>query len=293
MTKAYSASVSGDVQQEVVAARDHEDADGLRQRAGPVAEGLDVLARWRADAHRDERLHAAPERLERDVGVIAADDAGGPQRADTLRRRRRRGVDRGREVAVGLPCIVLEGAHQGVVECIKFGHGGILADVVRICPSNPAVQLRWRSMTGQTAERCVIVLDADLAPGLAANAAAVLAVTLGATVEGLAGPDLVDADGDVHPGLFEKGLPVLGAERDRLPELRARALGVGVGVIDIPAVGQQTNDYDDVRAHVRRTATADLEYLGLALHGSRRAVSRVTGTLPLLGRSSRSASRAA
>ncbi|HEY0362202.1 MAG TPA: hypothetical protein VGC83_07940, partial [Solirubrobacteraceae bacterium] len=27
-------------------------------------------------------------------------------------------------------------------------------------------------------------------------------------------------------------------------------------------VGQQTNDYDDVRAYVARTATADLEYLG-------------------------------
>jgi hypothetical protein len=119
------------------------------------------------------------------------------------------------------------------------------------------------------------------------------AVTLGATVAGLAGADLVDADGEVHPGLFEKGLPVLGAARDALPDLRLRALAAGVGVIDIPAVGQQTNDYDDVRAYVARTATADLEYLGLALHGSRRAVSRVTGTLRLLGRSSPSASPAA
>ncbi len=137
-------------------------------------------------------------------------------------------------------------------------------------------------MTGQSAERCVIVVDAGLAPGLAANAAAVLAVTLGATVDGLAGPDLVDADGGVHPGLFEKGLPVLGAAREALPELRARALAAGVGVIDIPAVGQQTNDYDEVRAHVALTATADLEYLGVALHGPRRAVGRVSGNLRLL-----------
>ena len=139
----------------------------------------------------------------------------------------------------------------------------------------------------------MIVLDVDLAPGLAANAAAVLGVTLGATVEGVVGPDLVDADGEAHPGLFEKGLPVLAARREELPELRARAVRAGVGVIDIPAVGQQTNDYDEVRAYVARTATADLEYLGLARYGSRRAVSRVTGTLRLLGRSSPSASRAA
>jgi hypothetical protein len=148
-------------------------------------------------------------------------------------------------------------------------------------------------MTGQTAERCVIVVDQDLAPGLAANAAAVLALTLGVTVEGLVGPDLLDADGEVHPGLFATGLPVLGAARSALSPLRARAVQAGVGVIDIPALGQQTNDYDEVRAYVARTATADLEYLGLALYGSRRAVSRVTGTLRLLGRSSPSASRAA
>ncbi|MGZ8634988.1 MAG: DUF2000 family protein, partial [Solirubrobacteraceae bacterium] len=88
-------------------------------------------------------------------------------------------------------------------------------------------------------------------------------------------------------------LPVLGAARETLSELRARALQAGVGVIDIPALGQQTNDYDEVRAYVARTPTADLEYLGLALHGSRRAVSRVTGTLRLLGRASPSVSPAA
>jgi hypothetical protein len=42
------------VQQEVVAAGDDEHADGLRQVAGPVAEGLDVLARRRPDAHGDQ-----------------------------------------------------------------------------------------------------------------------------------------------------------------------------------------------------------------------------------------------
>src|SRR6476469_7660715 len=43
--------VHGDVQQEVVAPGDDEHPDGLRQGAGPVAEGLDVRARRWADAH--------------------------------------------------------------------------------------------------------------------------------------------------------------------------------------------------------------------------------------------------
>ncbi len=138
-------------------------------------------------------------------------------------------------------------------------------------------------MTGSmNGTRCVVVLDETLPPGLAANAAAVLALTLGATVDGLVGADLVDADGDVHPGLFADGLPVLKAAGEALPELRARARRDGVGVIDIPAVGQQTNDYDEVRAHVARTPTTRLEYLGVVLHGPRRAVGRLTGNLALL-----------
>ena len=85
---------------------------------------------------------------------------------------------------------------------------------------------------------------------------------------------------------------MLGAPR-ALPGLRERAVRAGQGVIDIPAFGQQTNDYGEVSQHVARTVTDELEYLGLALNGSRRAVSGVTGTLRLLGRPSPSASRAA
>jgi len=131
-------------------------------------------------------------------------------------------------------------------------------------------------------ERCVIVVDEALPPGLAANAAAVLALTLGARQPGLAGADLVDADAETHPGLIPIGLPVLRASRDELVELRNRAAADGVAVVDFPVFGQQTNDYDEVRALVARTATADLAYLGVAISGSRRAVGRLTGRLPLL-----------
>jgi hypothetical protein len=130
--------------------------------------------------------------------------------------------------------------------------------------------------------RCVVVVDEALPAGLAANAAAVLALTLGATVGGLQGRDLVDAEGNVHPGLIPFGLPVLAATRPMLTELRERAVQAGLGVVDMPAIGQQTNDYEAVRALVKATRTTDLEYLGLAVCGSRRAVARLTGSLRLL-----------
>jgi Protein of unknown function (DUF2000) len=131
-------------------------------------------------------------------------------------------------------------------------------------------------------ERCVIVVDEDLPAGLAANAAAVLALTLGAREPGLVGADFVDADARPHPGLIPIGLPVLRASRPELVEIRQRAAADGVGVVDFPVFGQETNDYDAFRGMVAATPAAELWYLGLALSGSRRAVRRLTGRLALL-----------
>jgi hypothetical protein len=131
--------------------------------------------------------------------------------------------------------------------------------------------------------RCVIVVDESLPPGLAANATGMLAVTLGATVAGLPGAALVDADGDVHPGLIPQGLAVLRAPADRLSDLRAlAAASEDVGVIDFPTDCQQTTDYDEVRRRVAAIPAPHLRYLAILLYGPRRAVSRLTGNLALL-----------
>jgi hypothetical protein len=131
--------------------------------------------------------------------------------------------------------------------------------------------------------RCVVVVDESLPPGLAANATGMVALTLGATVAGLPGAVLVDADGDRHPGLIPQGLTVLRAPTNRLSELRAQAAASEhVGVIDFPADGQQTTDYDEVRRRVARIPTVELRYLAILLYGPRRAVSRLTGNLALL-----------
>jgi Protein of unknown function (DUF2000) len=53
-------------------------------------------------------------------------------------------------------------------------------------------------------------------------------------------------------------------------------------VIDMPTFGQQTTDYDEVRAAVAQTSTSELRYLGVVVYGPRRAVGRPTGNLPLL-----------
>ena len=131
-------------------------------------------------------------------------------------------------------------------------------------------------------ERCVIVVDESLPAGLAANAAAVLALTLGAREPELVGADFVDADAQPHPGLIPIGLPVLRAPRAELVEIRRLASLDGVSVVDFPAFGQQTTDYDEFRGKVAATPAAELSYLGVALSGSGRSVRRLTGRFALL-----------
>lgn len=128
--------------------------------------------------------------------------------------------------------------------------------------------------------RCVVVVDEALAPGLAANAAAVMALTLGTKVPDMVGEDFTDGAGERHPGLITTGLPVLRAPAAQLRELRAKALAAEVGVVGFPAHGQTTTDYEAFRELV--AGTGELDYLGLAFYGPGKVLRRLTGSLGLL-----------
>ena len=126
----------------------------------------------------------------------------------------------------------------------------------------------------------MVVVDEALPPGKAANAAAVIAMTLGTKVPAMIGEDFVDGLGGVHAGLFREGLPVLKAPSSELTLLRARAVAADVGVVGMPVNGHQTNDYEAFVEMVG--SSASVSYLGLALYGPARVVRSLTGSLALL-----------
>jgi len=132
------------------------------------------------------------------------------------------------------------------------------------------------------APRCVIVVDRALPVGRAANAAAVLALTVGQRHPGLVGAPLVDASGGVHPGLIPYGIAVLAAEADGLAALRERALAAGCDVVDFAVQGQQTTDYQAFRDAVALLPTSALGYVGLALVGEKKPVGKLVANLGLL-----------
>src|SRR5262249_33547065 len=130
--------------------------------------------------------------------------------------------------------------------------------------------------------RCVAVIDVALPSGNAANAAAVMALTMGARQPQLTGPGFIDQAGNEHPGLVTIGVPVLAAPADELPRGRAKAIAAGLDVVDLPAAGQETTDYDRFQSMMRQTAPEAVRYLGVMLYGERKKVSRIVGKYALL-----------
>jgi hypothetical protein len=131
-------------------------------------------------------------------------------------------------------------------------------------------------------QRCVAIIDAELPVGKAANAAAVLALSMGARHPQLVGEALVDAGGNAHPGLTPMGIPVLGAPKDDLAVIRRKAIEAAIDVVGFPVQGQQTTDYAEFKRMMSCALPENIAYLGIMLFGSRKKVSRIVGKYSLL-----------
>jgi len=143
-----------------------------------------------------------------------------------------------------------------------------------IDPGTPtrAARLKW-----------VMVVDATLPPGRAANAAVCTAAATSQAVSGLLGADAVDADGNAHPGLPWAGCTVLAADPATLRAIRAKAAArPDFFVADMPAAAQQTRVYAEYLSTVGGTPAATLDYYAVSIVGPRNPVDKLVGKLPLL-----------
>lgn len=131
-------------------------------------------------------------------------------------------------------------------------------------------------------QRCVIVVDAALPVGKAANAAAVIALTIGQRHPALVGAALVDADGLAHPGLIPIGIAVLAATQQELSALRTKGVEIGCDVVDFPVQGQTTTDYQAFRDAVATVPTTELQYLAVALIGDKKPIRNAVANFGLL-----------
>jgi hypothetical protein len=131
-------------------------------------------------------------------------------------------------------------------------------------------------------EKYAFVVEKGLAPGLAMNTVAALSMSVGRFVEGVIGDSVKDADGQAHTGITAIPLPILKGEVTDLRDIVLKAAGIpGVFVVDFTAVAQSSRSYDEYTARTAELATDDLPYIGVAVCGSKSAVNKLTGSLPL------------
>ncbi|MHA3701713.1 DUF2000 domain-containing protein [Jatrophihabitans sp. YIM 134969] len=150
---------------------------------------------------------------------------------------------------------------------------GFAPDEIDTANPTRAARLKW-----------VVVVDGSLPAGIAVNAAVCVAAATQDGVDGLLGPDAVDPDGGVHPGLPWAGCSVLAADAATLADLRTRALaGGGVFVADMPEAAQTTRVYDEYRDAVASTAATDLRLYAVSLVGPKNRVAKLVKGLELLG----------
>ncbi|MEY9910391.1 hypothetical protein ABIA35_006635 [Catenulispora sp. MAP12-49] len=132
-------------------------------------------------------------------------------------------------------------------------------------------------------EKCAIVIDGALPTGLAMNAAAVLALSIGdAYGESALGPQVKDRDGQLHQPITEVPLPVLKADPEVLRGIVAKALAEpDVFLVDFTASAQAARDYGSYMQAMQDTGAEEHQYVGVAVAGAKKAVQKLSGSLPL------------
>lgn len=130
-------------------------------------------------------------------------------------------------------------------------------------------------------ERCVIVINENLPAGKAANAAAVIALTVGQRHPILVGSPLIDADQKEYPGLIQMGIPVLAASTLELKTLAQVCQQQGLDRVIFPVEGQETTHYGEFIASVASQKTEELRLLGIAIIGGKKAVRKLTAAYKL------------
>ncbi len=132
-------------------------------------------------------------------------------------------------------------------------------------------------------EKCVIIIDGSLPLGEIANTAAILGVTLGDKISDLIGADVYDSAGKLHTGIIKIPVPVLKASREALKTLRLKLFDPQFSeliTVDFTDLAQSCKTYDEFIG--RMSSSQDFNYIGLAIFGDKKRITKLTGSLPLM-----------
>jgi hypothetical protein len=124
--------------------------------------------------------------------------------------------------------------------------------------------------------KIAVLLREGLLPWQELNVTAFLASAVAAGVPELLGRPYEDADGTRYLAMFRQPVLVLTGPAEALARARTRALERGLPTSVFTADLFATGGDADNRAAVRAVRGADLDLVGIAVHGPRNAVDKVT-----------------
>jgi hypothetical protein len=131
-------------------------------------------------------------------------------------------------------------------------------------------------------KKCIIVINAELEPGIIANTTACLGFSLGSALPHEVGPTQKDADGVLHGGLVNIPVPILSASAAQVKEIVDRAYQTdGLIVFDMSDKAQLSKTQEEYGTAIAETKNADLKYWGVALYGDKKIINKQCGSLPL------------
>lgn len=134
-------------------------------------------------------------------------------------------------------------------------------------------------------EKCVMVLDERLPPGMLANTAAILGITLGKHMPEVVGRPVSDLDGGEHPGIIEFPVPILKGSPKIIREIRCRLCAPEfqcLTAVDFSDLAQSCKTYEEYICKMAHTKESELSYFGIVICGERKKINKLTGSMPLL-----------
>lgn len=134
-------------------------------------------------------------------------------------------------------------------------------------------------------QKCVIVIDGALSLGEIANVSAILGLTMGMKNPAVIGNDVTDSGGSIHAGIIKFPVPILKGDRELLKKIKTKLLDPccsELSAADFTELAQGCKTYDEYINKMAQASEEDLNYIGIALCGSRKMINKLTGNLPLL-----------
>ncbi len=134
-------------------------------------------------------------------------------------------------------------------------------------------------------EKCIMVIDESLPPGIIANTAAILGITIGKYRQDVVGADVYDRTGNGHLGIIEFPVPILKGNGEAIRNIREKLYEPefsDLTVVDFSDVAQGCRTYEEFTEKIKEVSEAELRYFGIAVCGAKKKINKLTGSMALL-----------